>query len=184
MSIELLLLILMTVGIVLIKIFWIASEIKYFKQRLNWTMLKTNLVEAFILFLQILVVFILPLPKTPFDGFILWFGFALYLVGVVLAVWGRLTMNSVWGIPSEHHKQQNRLVTDGPFAFSRNPIYVGFILIYFGFCIAIKSWLIVLRIPLLIYFYKSAHREEKLLEKTFGKEYSDYKKRVPLFLLK
>lgn len=172
--------IILTLGIIAIKIFWISTEIRYFKNRLNFTMFKTNLIEALILFLQIYVAFYYPLPKTQFDNMLVWIGIAMYLSGIILALWARLTMNKVWGIPGEHSSQQKELTTTGPFAFSRNPIYLGFLLIYFGFSIAIRSWLIVLRIPLALYFYKSALKEEKLLEKKFGQKYLSYKSRVPL----
>ena len=91
-------------------------------------------------------------------------------------------MQQSWGVPGEHAAKQNKLVTKGPFAFSRNPIYLGFLLLYFGYAAAILSWLIILRLPLALYFYKSAKKEEINLEKKFGKEYTEYKSRVPLFI--
>ncbi|GEM_PF-266003 len=174
----------MVVGIVLIKILWVRTEAKYFNHRVNFTMLKTNAIEALILALQILVVYYLPLPKTPFDGLFVVAGIAMYVLGIILALWARGSMMHFWGIPGEHASvSQNKLVTEGAFRISRNPIYVGFAFIYIGFCIAIKSWLVILRIPLLVYFYKSALKEEKLLEKSFGEKYLAYKTRVPRFLL-
>ncbi len=171
---------LMVVTIIIVKAFWIWTEIKYFKNRVNFEMFKTNFIEAVILILQILAVYIYPLPTTDFDRIIVGMGIVMFILGIILAVWARLTMNRVWGVPGEHAAQQDALITTGPFKFSRNPIYLGFLLIYFGFAIAIKSWLIILRIPLLIYFYKSAKIEEKLLMERFGEKYKRYKTKVPL----
>lgn len=170
-------------GIILLKIFWLYTEVKFSKSRVNATMLKTNLIEAVILALTALQAIYFPLPSTPFDQLILLSGVIMYATGAILALWARLTMNNVWGIPGQHAAKQNALITSGPFQFSRNPIYLGFLLIYFGFAIAIVSYFVLLRIPLLIYFYKSARTEEKILEKNFGKKYLSYKSKTPLFLL-
>lgn len=172
----------MVLIIIAIKVIWIRTELKFSKERFNLAMFKTNFIEALILVLQILVVYVSPLPKTSIDGFLATLGVSMFVLGVVLVFWARKTMQQSWGIPGEHAAKQNALVTSGPFSFSRNPLYVGFLLIYFGFAIAIKSWLIILRIPLVFYFYKSAVKEEILLEKMFGKEYVEYKKKVPRFV--
>lgn len=175
------LIILLTLGIILIKSFWISTEIRYFKNRLNWEMFKTNAVEAGILTAQIFQAIYFPLPTSPWSTFLTTGGVVMYVTGFILSLWAKFTMDKVWGIPGKDSANQNALVTNGPFSFSRNPIYVGFLLIYFGFAIALLSPLLVLRIPLLIYFYKSAKEEEKILEKKFGEKYLSYKKTVPRF---
>lgn len=176
------LIILLTLGIIIIKVMWIRTEITFSKERINFNMIKTNAIEAVIIVLQILAAIYTPLPQTSLSWLITLSGVGMYIGGFVLAIWAKNTMNKSWGVPGEHHKKQNKLVTEGPFSFSRNPIYVGFLMLYFGFAIAIQSWLIILRIPLAIYFYKSAVQEEKNLETIFGKEYTAYKKRVPRFI--
>lgn len=176
------LIIILTLGIIIIKAHWIHTEIKFSKERINMDMIKTNAVEAAILTLTILAAIYTPLPQGPLSWLITLSGVAMYIGGFVLAIWSKNTMSKSWGVPGEHHKKQSKLVTEGPFGFSRNPIYLGFLMLYFGFAIAIQSWAIILRIPLAIYFYKSAVREEKNLEKIFGKEYTKYKKRVPRFI--
>jgi protein-S-isoprenylcysteine O-methyltransferase Ste14 len=175
-----LLVILLTIGIVVIKIIWIQTEIKYFKARINFGMFKTNAVEGLILLLQIVAVYLTPLPQ---NGIVILIGLVMYIAGIIFALWGRASMQHVWGIPGQDDAQrQDTLITTGAFAISRNPIYVGFTLLYLGFAIAIESWLIILRIPLLIYFYKSVFVEEKIQEKKFGEKYLKYKSRVSRFL--
>lgn len=173
----------LVVSIILLKILWIRTEIHYFKKRVNFSMFKTNALEALILFLQLAVVYMIPIPFPQYEYAFMIIGTGMLVIGFIFALMGRATMKKSWGIPGEHHTQQDELVTSGIFSISRNPIYVGFFLIYTGFCVAIQSWLIILRLPLFIYFYKSAVTEEKLLEKTFGEKYVNYKKRVPRFLL-
>ncbi len=172
----------LTVGIIIIKTIWIKTEIRFSRKRVNAQMFKTNAVEAAIIILQILAAVYIPFPATPFNSAIIIVGTACYFIGAFLALWGRKTMSQSWGIPGEHVAKQDKLVTTGPFAFSRNPIYLGFLLLYFGYAAALLSWLIILRIPLSLYFYKSAKKEEVNLEKKFGKEYREYKRRVPLFI--
>ncbi len=168
-------------GIILIKIFWLYTETKYFKNRVNFNMFKTNSIEMGILILQILAAIYFPIPRTHLNKVIMNFGLIMYVLGMILALWARFTMNNVWGIPGMHASQQDKLITKGPFSFSRNPIYLGFLLLYFGFALAIGSIMFILRIPLAIYFYKSAKVEEKLLGEKFGNEYKKYKSNVPLF---
>ncbi len=173
----------MVAGIIFMKAVWIIDEVKLFKKRLNFTMFRTNSVELVILILQIIQVLYFPLPKTSLDGLLLLAGITMYILGMVFAFWGKFSMNRVWGIPGIHSAKQNSLVTTGIFSISRNPIYVGIIFIFLGFSIAIKSWLVILRLPLFIYLYRSIEKEEKLLERKFGKEYIEYKSKTSRFLL-
>ncbi len=172
----------LTLGIIIIKIVWIHTEIRFSHERVNFQMFKTNAVEALIIVLQILAAIYTPLPKTWWTTLLHFVGIIMYFCGFILAFWARNTMQQSWGVPGVHDKKQNKLVTSGPFTFSRNPIYLGFLLLYFGYAAAILSWLIILRIPLAMYFYRSAKKEEINLEKIFGNEYTEYKKRVPLFI--
>lgn len=110
-------------------------------------------------------------------------GLLLFYAGFLLAVWSKIIMKNSWGYPGQHNiKKQDTLITTGPFSFSRNPIYIGIILIAFGFPIAVKSSLFFLSLLVIFRFYKAALQEEKLLEKYFGKEYILYKSKVPRFL--
>src|SRR6266404_5123708 len=172
----------LTIGIIIIKTIWIWTEIRFSRERVNAQMFKTNAIETSIIILQILTAVYTPIPATHFNSAIVIIGTFCYLIGAFLALWGRNTMSQSWGIPGEHAAKQDKLITIGPFAFSRNPIYFGFLLLYFGYAAAILSWLIILRIPLSLYFYKSAKKEEVNLEKKFGKEYLEYKKKTPLFI--
>jgi protein-S-isoprenylcysteine O-methyltransferase Ste14 len=173
---------LLVLGIIVMKTVWIRTEVKLFKNRMNFTMLKTNAAEFGILLLQIIQVVYFPLPKTIYDTLFQIVGILMYMAGMIFAFWGRKSMNRVWGIPGEHTAKQNTLVTKGIFKYSRNPIYVGIIFIYLGFSIGVKSWLVILRLPLFIYLYRSAIKEEKLLEKEFGSKFIVYRSRTPRFL--
>jgi protein-S-isoprenylcysteine O-methyltransferase Ste14 len=76
------------------------------------------------------------------------------------------------------------LVTTGPYHFTRNPIYIGFVLIYFGLSIILTSaWVLLLLVPTLIVLQRGVvAREEAYLERTFGDAYRRYQARVPRWL--
>jgi len=76
------------------------------------------------------------------------------------------------------------LVTSGIHGRSRNPIYVGMFLVYFGIGMAISSpWTLILTIPLAITIrYGVVAREEAYLERRFGDDYRDYKARIRRWL--
>ena len=110
-------------------------------------------------------------------------GIILAIIGTTLAIWAKLTMKKSWGPPAQHEIQkQKKLVTTGPFAYTRNPIYVGLLLHFFGFELALENYLALLVIPFAYLFYRAALIEEKLLEKHFGKEYQIYSSRVHRFI--
>ena len=72
------------------------------------------------------------------------------------------------------------LVVDGIYGRTRNPLYLGLILIYLGLGVAAGSlWAIGLVVPLLwVINVGVVKREERYLERKFGDAYRDYKARV------
>jgi len=92
-------------------------------------------------------------------------------------------MQGNWGMPGRHDiASQSKLVTAGPYAFGRNPIYVGLIAMTIGFGLALKSYGILLMPFIIAHFRRMIFKEEILLEKYFGKTYAKYKSEVPRFL--
>lgn len=78
------------------------------------------------------------------------------------------------------NKPATALVTEGPYNFSRNPIYISMVLIYLGLCFLFDLvWGFPLLIPL-IYVINTyvIEREEGYLEKKFGEQYLAYKEKV------
>jgi protein-S-isoprenylcysteine O-methyltransferase Ste14 len=77
-------------------------------------------------------------------------------------------------------KPTAQIVDSGPFALSRNPMYVQLILICIGFAVLLANWWILALTPLAVWLL---HRfailpEEAYLEQKFGDAYLDYKQRV------
>jgi protein-S-isoprenylcysteine O-methyltransferase Ste14 len=78
------------------------------------------------------------------------------------------------------YRPSTTLVTDGPYRFTRNPMYVGFTLMYLGVALwAGALWPVVLLPVVLVVMQRGViAREERYLEAVFGEEYRAYRGRV------
>lgn len=136
-----------------------------------------------LVFLQLFGIISSPLP-FPAYGVIQYAGLIVFLYGIFLAIWAKLTMKKNWGVPAQHDiKVQKELVTHGPFSISRNPIYTGLLLTFAGFELSIRSWFIILIVPLFLFILQAVKKEEKLLEKFFEGKYIRYRQTVPRFII-
>jgi protein-S-isoprenylcysteine O-methyltransferase Ste14 len=90
------------------------------------------------------------------------------------------TLGKQWAVPArlvEGHK----LITVGPYAYIRNPIYTGMLGMLIATGLAMEHWIatiaaiVIFAIGLLI----RVRSEEKLLRAAFGQEFEDYARRVP-----
>lgn len=150
---------------------------------LNKRTLSYSLVQSILFYPQILGIRLLPIPDSPLTPFFNILGLCVYFLGIFIATWARITMKNAWGIPGSWDKKRDKkLIKEGPFKFSRNPIYLGIILIILGFELALNSYLFFLAILAYLYFSWEIRNEEKILEREFGQEYKKYKKTVPKFI--
>lgn len=84
-----------------------------------------------------------------------------------------------------HPSQPNHaLVTHGPFAWSRNPVYVAMSALYLGLALLLGSiWPLVAALPLwLLMYYGVVLREEAYLLRRFGQDYARYQQHAPRWL--
>jgi protein-S-isoprenylcysteine O-methyltransferase Ste14 len=84
------------------------------------------------------------------------------------------------GYASGYVKKNAELTVTGPYAYTRNPLYLGSILIAFGFAAASRSWAITLLLALLflVIYGPTIYSEEQFLRATFP-EFAAYAQRVP-----
>ncbi len=77
-------------------------------------------------------------------------------------------------------KPATSLVTDGPYRFTRNPMYLAATLLYAGICLRMSlGWTLAALVPCLIAMhYGVIRREERYLERKFGEAYREYRSRV------
>jgi protein-S-isoprenylcysteine O-methyltransferase Ste14 len=134
------------------------------------------------LFLGLLLQFFWPLhlssehwPRIP--------GLLLMVTCGPVAPWAFRTMKRA-GTNVLPDKPSLVIVTDGPFRFTRNPIYVANSLVYLGLALICNAlWPVILFAPMLMVLYWGiVRREERYLEAKFGATYLDYKARVPRWL--
>ena len=115
------------------------------------------------------------------------FGTFPYFGGIGLYLWGLATMRSQFAVSSvfgaKLHKE-HQLITNGPFAIVRHPLYVGVILTAFGALLVFKTWAMMIFAPLSFIVIGRAKQEEKLLEHEFGEEWKDYASKVPKWIPK
>ena len=106
-------------------------------------------------------------------------GAALTLVGLLFTVWARIYLGRNWSGTGATIKADHELVTGGPYALVRHPIYSGLELAFIGTALAIGQWRGVLAIVLAL--IAVVHRiivEERLMREQFGAAYDAYARRV------
>jgi protein-S-isoprenylcysteine O-methyltransferase Ste14 len=107
-----------------------------------------------------------------------WLGVALCLAGVVILVFSLMSFGKSFRVGIDVEKPGG-LVTTGIFAFSRNPIYVGFFCFLVGQLLVFPNW-----VPLFYLvagtalFHRQVRREEGFMRERYGQEYADYCARV------
>jgi len=110
-------------------------------------------------------------------------GAFILVLGAALARWGRNTMVRA-GTNVIPNQPTLAIVTDGPFRYTRNPLYIGATLAYTGLTLIFNSFWPLLVLPplLLVIHWGVVRREERYLEAKFGTLYLAYKQSVPRWL--
>lgn len=94
-------------------------------------------------------------------------------IGILLVIYG-------W---KQIYQGKGKLVTTGLYSYIRHPQYLGFFLITLGMNI---QWLTIIMLALwpvvVVLYYKLSKTEEKEAEEKYGKDYLEYKRRVPGFI--
>jgi protein-S-isoprenylcysteine O-methyltransferase Ste14 len=117
-------------------------------------------------------------------------GFALAVLYFWLArpTWPFLALGAVLIVPglliralaSGHVRKNEALATSGPYAYTRNPLYLGSLLIGVGFAVAAHSWWV--GVALLVMFfaiYLPVIRDEEAFLRQKFSEFDEYARRVP-----
>ncbi len=178
---------LLTIGVFFMGLFWFLTDPRTASEKTSYYVDFKKIIIYFVYLLIIMIQYTLfryfPEIKLPGGLISLYFGLLLFVLGGILAVWSRLEMDTVWGVPGQHNiKRQDTLITTGPFAFSRNPIYVSLLIMIAGYFLALQSYLVLVVLFPFDYFGRVIKIEEALLEKYFGEKYLQYKKTVRRWL--
>jgi protein-S-isoprenylcysteine O-methyltransferase Ste14 len=119
------------------------------------------------------------LPPLPLIAYI---GFALAVAGMAIAVWARIHLGQYWS-DKVVLKVDHQLISTGPYARMRHPIYSGVLLGVAGTALVVGEWRGVLAFLLLLTNYAvKAKREEKILAGAFADGFPDHKRRAGFLL--
>jgi protein-S-isoprenylcysteine O-methyltransferase Ste14 len=119
------------------------------------------------------------LAPPSIEAIVVAIGLSIAIAGVALSVWGKLRLGK-WFSATFAIKQGHELVTDGPYAITRHPIYTGILLALLGSALVWNSLLtLALAALFAVPLFLHTVYEEHLFERHFGDAYSDYQRRVP-----
>ena len=140
--------------------------------------------------------FVMSTPKRTFVVYpllVVLFEFIVYgqlsytWTGLLFLIWGyaQYKMVGVYrhgiakGGTGMSHGLPERLVKQGPYQYTRNPMYLGHLIFLFGLLITTLSWLaLAIFIGNLVWFQQRVLQDEARLTKAFGDDFTDYKARV------
>lgn len=129
-----------------------------------------------------------PLPLTNSSSVqiaMLIMGALLYFPGMLFLLWVRLMLGKNYFVSTGFGAQLfkgHQLVTSGPYAIVRHPMYVGLILAGLGSLLIYATWTTVYFACFAPLIFVRACREETALSAEFGEQWKEYSKKVPMFL--
>src|SRR5580698_7929051 len=119
------------------------------------------------------------------------FLFAVFYFWMARPTWRSMALGAMVVVPglliralaSGHVRKNESLATSGPYAYTRNPLYLGSLLIGVGFAVAARSWWVGVVLVLMFFaiYLPVIRAEEKFLRERFP-EFEEYARRVPRML--
>ena len=107
-----------------------------------------------------------------------WTGVVLCIAGLIFCIWARFTLGRNWsGVVTL--KGGHELITSGPYALVRHPIYTGLLTMFVATVIVLGHVAGIIAMPFVfVSFWIKLRYEEKLMLKQFPERYAAYQKRV------
>jgi protein-S-isoprenylcysteine O-methyltransferase Ste14 len=106
-------------------------------------------------------------------------GFAVLVISTAFTLWARAALGTMW-TASAVVKDDHALRTDGPYGITRHPIYTGLLGMLAGTAAieGLGRWAAFFGLGVLLAGLK-IRTEERLLDRTLGDAYAQYRHRVP-----
>lgn len=100
--------------------------------------------------------------------------------GAAVAAVGLMVRAAAAGIV----RKGEQLAISGPYAWTRNPLYLGSTILAIGFVVGAHSWIVgaVVAAYIVLFYPAVVSREEQDLRARFGPQFDEYRARVPVFL--
>ncbi len=120
-------------------------------------------------------------------GFVL----ALFYLWIARPTWTSIAIGTLITIPgmllralaSGHVKKNEELTTSGPYAYTRNPLYLGSLIMAVGFAVAARSgWVPLLMVLMFVVIYVPVIRAEEAFLRQKFPDFGEYARRVPRLL--
>ena len=140
--------------------------------------------RIFRLLIFLIVIVLLAVPRIPLPWLYaqlwpqgywpFWLGAAITVAGLLFAVWARVHLGRNWS-RAVTIKQDHELITTGPYAVVRHPIYTGMLAGFLGMAIAIsqvRGFVVVVLV--FVVFWVKFRMEEKWMRSQFGETYAAY----------
>jgi protein-S-isoprenylcysteine O-methyltransferase Ste14 len=149
----------------------------------DWTLALTTAIYTLLHFLFMTEFFFIKKELNPWVTFL---GFAIYVLGVRMRIWGERALGKQWSIHAVGAKKikQIRLLRIGPYKYIRHPIYTGIILdaISLPIILNTKYALVVCLVFFVPAMFFRALMEERFASRRFGApKYSAYKLATNMF---
>lgn len=113
-------------------------------------------------------------PLWPVGLLPFWLGAAVTIAGLLFAVWARVHLGRNWS-RSVTIKQDHELITTGPYAAVRHPIYTGLLIALLGTAIALSQVRgFIMLVLFFIAFWIKLRMEEQWMRSQFGEKYAAY----------
>ncbi len=108
-------------------------------------------------------------------------GVAICALGFALAIWARVHIGRNWGMPMSL-REKPELVTSGPYARIRHPIYTGVLTALIGTTLAIGPVVLIPFGVACVYFVYAASKEERTMVQQFPRAYAEYRNRTNMLI--
>jgi protein-S-isoprenylcysteine O-methyltransferase Ste14 len=108
-----------------------------------------------------------------------WLGLLIMLLSLILRFWSMQVLGEYYTRTLRVTDSQT-IVSKGPYRVIRHPGYLGTILVWIGFALAVGNWIAILILAFLlfgVYGYRIRSEEAMLMER-FGNEYQEYRKQT------
>jgi len=117
-------------------------------------------------------------------GFFAYFSIPFFIIGTGIIIWCSVDMIQKGKGTPAHLDPPKKLIVNGLYHYTRNPIYVGAMCVLLGHILFFGSGLVIIYFFLFLLAYQILITliEEPILRNTFGQEYEEYCKKVPRWI--
>ena len=122
--------------------------------------------------------------SIPFPGWLRWVGFALGLASLGFWAWTQVALGKEWS-PQLQLREKHHLVTTGPYARIRHPLYTAMIGYGTSLALVTANWVFVaFAVAVIAGLFARVPQEEQMMIEEFGEEYKAYMQRTGRFFPK